>query len=372
MNRKLISLLLLIVLVLAGCAKPTAEPPAISNEPRYLTRVNFYSENGKLLDQYQLEYDPTGMPVKITTGIMADEKVDWPLGGAPMLPEGVDLSKAEETYNSILIAPCEGGRALLIKGSAEDPLWGMVLYGDAENDESRNGYLSRVTANDGSYVALFYSTLLEASSNGNNGPDSSFAVTENSDYFGYDEVLNTLGTAMVSMDQDAPVTLNDMLFSPLYGTEPSRSNIGYTFIDLDQNGTMELIVGSNGQYGRSVIYDLYAIYNGRIVNVLSSTESVRHTLSARNEILVDTQNSDGQTVFAIYSYFNSSVRMVEAVIQGNGERFHTTSNFNDSTTFESISYGDASAIQEEHAAIEIEFTSIYAYLDATGITNTEE
>ena len=80
MNRKLISLLLLIVLVLAGCAKPTAEPPAISNEPRYLTRVNFYSENGKLLDQYQLEYDPTGMPVKITTGIMADEKVDWPLG----------------------------------------------------------------------------------------------------------------------------------------------------------------------------------------------------------------------------------------------------------------------------------------------------
>ncbi len=365
MNRRILCILLLAALVLTGCAHPTAEEPAVSAEPRYLTRINFYSGGGSLLDQFRIEYDPTGMPVKISSGIMADQKYDSSLGGAPLLPAGVKLDQADSSYQAILLAPCEGGTALLVSGTAQEPLWGMVLSGSDYSE--RNGYLTKVTASDGSYIALFYSTLSDASATENNLEDTSFPVTDDSAYYGYDAVLTTLGAAIVASERGEPATLSDLLFSPLYDSEPKKSDIGYTFVDLDSNGTMELLVGSKGQFARSVIYNLYAIYNGRIVNVLSGTDTVRHSLSSGNEILVDTKNDAGQTVFAVYSYYNSSVRMTEAVIQGGGERFHTTQSINDDTTYEPISLTEASAIQEQYTAVEIEFTPLSEYIEAAGL-----
>ena len=264
MNRRILCILLLAALVLTGCAHPTAEEPAVSAEPRYLTRINFYSGGGSLLDQFRIEYDPTGMPVKISSGIMADQKYDSSLGGAPLLPAGVKLDQADSSYQAILLAPCEGGTALLVSGTAQEPLWGMVLSGSDYSE--RNGYLTKVTASDGSYIALFYSTLSDASATENNLEDTSFPVTDDSAYYGYDAVLTTLGTAIVASERGEPATLSDLLFSPLYDSEPKKSDIGYTFVDLDSNGTMELLVGSKGQFARSVIYNLYAIYNGRIVD----------------------------------------------------------------------------------------------------------
>ena len=167
MKRKLICLLLLAVLVMAGCSRQPVQEAAQSTEPRYLTRLNFYSASGHLLDQFRIEYDPTGMPVKISSGIQQDQRYEAPLGGAPMLPEGVKLDQADsESYHAILIAPCEGGTALLVSGTAQEPLWGMVLSGSDYSE--RNGYLTKVTANDGSYVALFYSTLSDASATEDN------------------------------------------------------------------------------------------------------------------------------------------------------------------------------------------------------------
>ena len=369
MKRKLICLLLLAVLVMAGCSRQPVQEAAQSTEPRYLTRLNFYSASGHLLDQYRIEYDPTGMPVKISSGIQQDQRYEAPLGGAPMLPEGVKLDQADrESYRAILIAPCDEGTALLVAGSAQEPLWGMVLYGDKEQYVAENGYLTKVTANDGSYVALFYSVLADASGADSDQTDNSFAVTENSAYYGYDEVLSTLGTAVLSMDQEQPASLNELLFSALYASEPNKGSIGYAFVDLDSDGVKELIVGSRGQHARSVIYDLYAIYNGRIVNVLSSTDTARHMLASDNSILLETRNDNDQNVFAAFSYYNSSVRLLEAVIQGGGERFTSSQSFTDDSTFEPVSYAEAAAIQEKYTAVEIEFTPLSTYIEDVGLT----
>lgn len=365
MKRRVLCILLLAALVLTGCAHPTAEEPTVSTEPQYLTRINFYSRGGSLLDQFRIEYDPTGMPVKISSGIMEGQKYDSSLGGAPLLPDGVKLDQTDSTYHAILLAPCEDGTALLVSGTAQEPLWGMVLNGSDYTE--RNGYLTKVTANDGSYVALFYSTLMDASAAENNLEDTSFPVTDESNYYGYDAVLTTLGIAVIASERNEPATLNELLFSPLYDSEPNKNNIGYAFIDLDNNGTMELLIGSKEQFSRSLIYNLYAIYNGRIVNVLSGTDTIRHALGTGNEILVDTKNDAGQTVFAVYSYYNSSVRMTEAVIQGGGERFHTTQSINDDTTYESISLTEASAIQEQYTAVEIEYTPLSEFIESTGL-----
>ena len=364
MKRKSICLLLLLaLLVTAGCSRKTEEPVTVSNEVRYLVRVNFYSKSGSLLDQYRIEYDPSGVPTKIASGIMQDQQYENALGGAPLLPDGVKIDKAEDTYKSVLIAPCDDGQALLVSGTAEEPLWGMVLYGDDFTE--RDGYLIKVTANDGSYAALFYTPLTDAVTLGDGANENSFAVTDSSDYYGYDLVLSQLTTAVNAMENDEPVTLNELLFSPLYASEPRKSSIGYTFMDLDGNGSMELLVGSNGQYAKSVIYDLYAIYNGRIVNVLSSTNGSTHTLDASNNILLDTTNAEKQTVFAAFSYFNSSLRLLDAVIQGGGERFHSTKSFSNADTFESVSYAEAEAIRERYSQVEIEFTPLSEFVDTT-------
>ena len=372
MKRKIIAVVLLLTLVLAGCSTSAPEASSAPSVQKYLTRLNFYSASGKLLNQYRLEYDDTGVPVSISTGIMQDEIVDISLVGAPMLPPGVDLSQTDDTYSGILLAPCTDGTALLVCGTAEEPIWGMVLYGEREDYAEQNGYLTKVTAGDGSYVALFYEPLHSVSSDSDYTDNATLPVTEDSKYYGYDAVLNELGTAVVSMQRGEDASLNELLFSSLYASEPNKQALGYAFVDLDNNGVKELIVGSNGQYGRSVIYNLYAIYNGRIVNVLSGTESARHTLSSNNEILLDTRNDDGQTVFAAFSYYNSSVRLLEAVIQGGGERFHSSQSFNDADTFEEISYTEAAAIEESYSAVEIDFTPIGDYIDAAGLETAGE
>ena len=156
MKRKLICLLLLLAFVLAGCSKAEVPDYPVSNEQKYLTRLNFYSASGKLLDQYRIEYDPTGMPVKISSGIMPDQQFESQLGGAPMLPAGVKLDQADgSSYKSVLLAPCDEGTALLVAGTAQEPLWGMVLYGDAENYASRNRVERLFT-----YCILLYGVLL--------------------------------------------------------------------------------------------------------------------------------------------------------------------------------------------------------------------
>lgn len=365
MNRRIICLLLLLALIMTGCAHPTAEEPVTVSEPQYLTRVNFYSKEGSLRDQFRIEYDPTGMPVKISSGIAQDQRAETKLGGAPIMPEGVQLDKADTTYKSVMLAPCDEGTALLVAGSAQEPLWGMVLYGSDYTE--RKGYLTKVTAKDGSYIAFFYSTLSVASQNDDNLDDTSFPVTEDSDYYGYDAVLTALGTYVVASLHDEHAELSDMLFSNLYSAEPDKSNIGFTFIDIDSNGSMELLVGSRGKLASSMIYNLYAIYNGRIVNVFSGSNEVRYTISNNNEILIESKNAAGQDVFAAYGYYNSSLSLKDAIIQNRNERFHSTQSFSDESTFEEMTRAEADELQKQYVAQELEFTPISTFIESAGL-----
>lgn len=374
MHRKITLLLLLLALVFtaAGCSHEDKQEAVEADTTLYLARVNFYKADGTLLDRYLIEYDPTGNPMQITTGIMPEDRVETPLTGAPQLPAGVKLGEAKDTYKSVLLAPCSDGTALLITGAGQEPIWGMVLNGKEEDYTERDGYLTKVTAKDGSYAAFFYFPLIEAASDADDTNATSYEVTEDSDYYGYDKVLTELGTALIAMENDDPVILNQMMFSPLYDSEPDKSSIGYMFVDLDDNGVKELIIGSSGQYGHPVIYDLFAIFNGRIVNVISSTNESTHTLSTNNEILLEATNDEDQPVFAAFSYFNSNLSLQDAVIQGDGVRYHSTKSINDDSTFEEIDYTEAQAIQEKYIEAELEFKPLSDYNVAAGLVQAPE
>lgn len=374
MHRKITLLVLLLALVFtaAGCSHEDKQEAVEADTTLYLARVNFYKADGTLLDRYLIEYDPTGNPMQITTGIMPEDRVETPLTGAPQLPAGVKLGEAKDTYKSVLLAPCSDGTALLITGAGQEPIWGMVLNGKEEDYTERDGYLTKVTAKDGSYAAFFYFPLIEAASDADDTNATSYEVTEDSDYYGYDKVLTELGTALIAMENDDPVILNQMMFSPLYDSEPDKSSIGYMFVDLDDNGVKELIIGSSGQYGHPVIYDLFAIFNGRIVNVISSTNESTHTLSTNNEILLEATNDEDQTVFAAFSYFNSNLSLQDAVIQGDGVRYHSTKSINDDSTFEEIDYTEAQAIQEKYIEAELEFKPLSDYNVAAGLVQAPE
>ena len=217
MHRKITLLVLLLALVFtaAGCSHEDKQEAVEADTTLYLARVNFYKADGTLLDRYLIEYDPTGNPMQITTGIMPEDRVETPLTGAPQLPAGVKLGEAKDTYKSVLLAPCSDGTALLITGAGQEPIWGMVLNGKEEDYTERDGYLTKVTAKDGSYAAFFYFPLIEAASDADDTNATSYEVTEDSDYYGYDKVLTELGTALIAMENDDPVILNEMMFSPL-------------------------------------------------------------------------------------------------------------------------------------------------------------
>lgn len=82
--------------------------------------------------------------------------------------------------------------------------------------------------------------------------------------------------------------------------------IGYSFIDLDDNGTPELLIwmreekdADNPEY-KSMIYDLYTYVNGNITHVESSGERDRFYLCEDNTIYNESSGGATDSVMAHY------------------------------------------------------------------------
>ena len=70
---------------------------------------------------------------------------------------------------------------------------------------------------------------------------------------------------------------------PMISNVSSLSDLGYALMDLDGDGTDELIIADNGQ--RQVIYDLYSLVNGQLVHILSGGERNSYELRENSVIL---------------------------------------------------------------------------------------
>lgn len=94
------------------------------------------------------------------------------------------------------------------------------------------------------------------------------------------------------------------------------SDAGYAFIDLNNDGVLELLVTSVGAATEGMIYDLYTYKNGRIIHLATCGERYRYYLCADNTIYYE--ESGGAMLNSYKKYIvdanKDSLRLEEMVL----------------------------------------------------------
>ena len=92
-------------------------------------------------------------------------------------------------------------------------------------------------------------------------------------------------------------------------------NVGYTFLDLDGDGTMELFIGAIGgdEFVANTVFDFYTYQDGHPVLLLDSQERARCYICNDNTIVIDGANSAFNTEYSCYSYANGTLTEIEPV-----------------------------------------------------------
>ena len=92
----------------------------------------------------------------------------------------------------------------------------------------------------------------------------------------------------------------------------SLSDLGYGLVDLDLDGTDELLIANDGE--RQVIYDLYSLVDGQLVHVFSGWERNSYELRDNLTILNIGSNSAASTDYRFY-HLRKGRLMLESITQ---------------------------------------------------------
>ena len=92
-------------------------------------------------------------------------------------------------------------------------------------------------------------------------------------------------------------------------------NVGYTFLDLDGDGTMELFIGAIGgdEFVANTVFDFYTYQDGHPVLLLDSQERARCYICDDNTLVIDGASSAFNTEYSCYSYANGTLTEIEPV-----------------------------------------------------------
>lgn len=97
-------------------------------------------------------------------------------------------------------------------------------------------------------------------------------------YSAYDYIISQYATALREGWDFAPMAEDVVNYMCRYYSDPSE--LGYALMDINNNGTYELIIGEVGQYGNRAgfFFDLYTMNGDQAALVASSTERDRYYL----------------------------------------------------------------------------------------------
>lgn len=82
-------------------------------------------------------------------------------------------------------------------------------------------------------------------------------------------------------------------------------NIGYLLLDVDGDGTQELLIGTlaSDEFYAPIVFEMYTLNpEGSVVRVFSSQERARYYLCEDNSFLFEGANSAADSVRCFYSY----------------------------------------------------------------------
>ena len=112
-------------------------------------------------------------------------------------------------------------------------------------------------------------------------------------------------------------------------------NAGYALLDLNSDGTPELIIAGIGtdSFSNGMIYDLYTLVNGQPVQLACSQPRSRYYLRADGSVLNEGSNGAGNSIFVVNRVYGSYLVPVESVMtwfmgEENDGYYHQTDGYN--------------------------------------------
>ena len=111
-------------------------------------------------------------------------------------------------------------------------------------------------------------------------------------------------------------------------------NAGYALLDLNGDGTPELVVGGLGtnSFSNGMVYDLYTLVDGQPVQLACSQARSRYYLRADGSLLNEGSNGAGNSIFVINRVYGSYLVPVESAMtwftgEGNDGYYHQTEGY---------------------------------------------
>ncbi len=180
----------------------------------------------------------------------------------------------------------------------------------------------------------------------------------------YQDFINSISSIYKGVGNPRYGTYEDysVMFNVQSGWEKEEKTLGYTVMDIDGNGTEELLFGELGpDITGTPIYDLYTIADWELVHVLDGWDRNRYYLTPDGGIMRQSSDSAFHYFTAYYAYEDGELHLLRSVIydwnKNNSEPwFVSYISESDASTAEPITESEAQAIMNYYSGQKIEMT----------------
>ena len=217
-------------------------------------------------------------------------------------------------------------------GGRERHAWNIIKLDDGyhnvdctwDDSLSNYDYFNLSDAENDSHRRMDFSVYLPKCVSSDYKPDSVTIVSRNGvDYTVYEELIRIVTegrrTGFTDQQKEDFAALDEILTAS--GT---YEIFGYYLIDLDDDGVDELLFGANSRDGEgdSIIYDIFAVDNGKLVYVADGWGRNRYYLCDNGMIANEGSNGASSSIWEYYSYTNKHLEFVEGVIFEDGQQLY--------------------------------------------------
>ena len=132
----------------------------------------------------------------------------------------------------------------------------------------------------------------------------------------YKDILDVYVQALTNNSGGEDLIGSEISLLNMYCYEGNAlDNVGYIFLDLDGDGTMELFIGAIGgdEFVANAVFDFYTYQDGHPVLLIDSMERARCYICDDNTLVIDWANSSSDTGYTYYSYAAGELTEIEPV-----------------------------------------------------------
>ncbi len=192
---------------------------------------------------------------------------------------------------------------------------------------------------------------------------SSDTQTANTGYPLYDSLITAAARVLKDPQAQAYDYERTLFTSAYFFSDMTWQTPGYLLMDLDGNGTDELLFGENHDDGwNGIIYNIYTISDGALVHVADGWERNRYYLCENGYIANESSGGASESVYCYYTYEGTALTLVEAIVYDASSDpenpwFYTTQDsFSETASLTPVSETDARAVMDGYTYILPQFT----------------